>query len=123
MTTTEPREEQFFEKFNEPALLEPGIGVKSLGSKKAAEHKVQYEVLARGIPALSFAAATHAVPGAQGNFDMYHTMKTDETQWPTESHTETINQGSWRHSDMRDVALLHVYKLYQQMINLGNLKQ
>ena len=101
----------------------PSFGVNSLGSNNAVELKVQYDTLARGIPAMSFAGTTHNIPGAVENFDTHHTMNTDETQWPIESHTEKINQECWRHGDMREVALLHGYKLYQQMITTGNLNQ
>ena len=117
--TTKP----FFGPFLELDLHHALVGANTPGSNKAAEPKVQYNLFARGIPALSFAAATHSINGAKGNFDMQGTMRTDSSQWPTENRTGDIKSGNWLHSDMRDVAFLHVYQLYQQFITTGNLNQ
>jgi hypothetical protein len=104
-------------------LHDAATGSTSAGSNKAAEPKVQYNLLARAIPALSFAAATHSIDGAKGNFDMQGTLRTDSNQWPSENRSDRIKSGKWLHSDMRDIAFLHVYKLYQQFITTGNLNQ
>lgn len=84
---------------------------------------MKYNILARAIPALSFAAATHSIPDAKENFDMEGTMRTDSNQWPTEGRASKIKQAKWLHSDLRDVALLHVYKIYQKFITTGELNQ
>ena len=49
-------------------------------------------------------------------------MKTDPMQWPLENH-KGESQNKWLHSDMREVALCFLYQMYEEMINLGNLKQ
>jgi hypothetical protein len=72
---------------------------------------------------LSFAAATHSIDGAKGNFDMQGTLRTDSNEWPTEGRTDDFRKDQWLHSDMKDVAFLHVYKLYQQFITTGELNQ
>ena len=79
---------------------------------------------------MSFAAATHSLKNAAGNYDMERLMRTDIAQWPSEERgknelidDKNIKFGKWLHSDMRDVAFLHVYKLYQQFINIGNLNE
>jgi hypothetical protein len=68
-------------------------------------------------------AATDRIQDARENFDMQETMRTNANLWPQENRMKAINFGKWLHSDMRDVALLHVHKLYQQFINTGNLNQ
>ncbi len=84
-------EEPFFLKFDEPVLHHPAKGQNSVGSNLAGENKVKYILLARGIPALSFAAATHSIPDTEGNFDMEGTMRTDSNQWPTEGRGNNSN--------------------------------
>jgi hypothetical protein len=107
----------FFGSFLELDLHDELLGTNTIGSNKAAQRKVQYNLLARGIPALSFAAATHSIDGAEGNFDMELTMRTDSDLWPTENRTNRIKSGRWLHSDMRDVAFVHVFKVFQQLAN------
>ena len=104
-------------------LHDAATGSTSIGSNKAAEPKVKYNLLARGIPALSFAAATHIIDGAKGNFDMQGTLRTDSNEWPKEGRTDDFRKDQWLHSDMKDVSFLHVYKLYQQFITTGELNQ
>ena len=113
----------FFSPLKESTLHNSQLGKNSPGSNKAAELKVKYNILARAIPALSFAAATHSIPDAKENFDMEGTMRTDSNQWPTEGRASKIKQAKWLHSDLRDVALLHVYKIYQKFITTGELNQ
>lgn len=72
---------------------------------------------------MSYAAATHSIPGVQANFDMEGNLRTDWTQWPSEGHDSNIRPGRWLHSDFKKVALLHVFKMYEQMINSGELNQ
>jgi hypothetical protein len=85
---------------------------------------VQYDVLARGIPALSFATAMHPVVplGTDRNFNMEAQGRT-QNQWPTEGHTsDSRDAGRWLHSDFKNVALPYVFKMYQEMVNRGSLK-
>jgi hypothetical protein len=103
--------------------LETDLKNVTFGSAKAAELKVKYDTLARGIPAMSFAAATHSIDGTKGNFDMQGTLRTDSNEWPKEGRTDDFRKDQWLHSDMKDVAFIHVYKLYQQFITTGELNQ
>jgi hypothetical protein len=73
------------------------------------------------IHAMSYAMAPNALLGMAGNINM-ETLKTDPTQWPAENHKSNESQGKWLHSDMREVALCFLYKMYEEMINLGDLK-
>jgi hypothetical protein len=121
ITASQLLAEPFMRKFNEYELHGTTIGVNSLGSIKAQEAKVKYDTLARGIPALSFAAATHSIDGAKENFNMEASHRTSVAEWPTEGHTSNIQPGRWLHSDLKNVAMIHVYKMYEQMINSGEL--
>ncbi len=110
------RENPVFMGFLEGDLTDP-----TLGSAKAGEDLVRYHVLAAGIPALSFAAAVHPIGGAKGNFDMSEDFRTDDNQWPSEGHEGDKSSNQWIHSDFYGVALSHVYKMYEKMIELGAL--
>jgi hypothetical protein len=100
------------------------------GSAKAGQKSVQYDLLARGIPALSFAVAVHPLerlknltnPSLSRNFDM-EAQGRDAGVWPTEGHTaDSQSAGRWLHSDFKNVSLPHVHKMYEEMINQGSLK-
>ncbi len=104
-------------------FLEEDLTGSTLGSAKAGEKLVRYHVLAGGIPALSFAAAANPIGGdsMEGrDFNMSADFRTDENQWPTEGHDGKSNK-KWIHSDFYGVALSHVYKMYEKMIELGTL--
>jgi hypothetical protein len=99
-------------------------------SAKAGQKSVQYDLLARGIPALSFAVAVHPLkslenpvnPSLNRNFDM-EALGRDSGIWPTEGHTaDGRSAGRWLHSDFKNVALPYVHKMYEEMINRGSLK-
>ena len=109
-------ERPFFSPFNESNLHNVYYG-----NAKAAETKVQYDLLASGLPALSYAMAVNPMPEMAENINM-ETLMTDSSQWPTENHSG-LSAGRWLHSDMREVALCHLYKMYEKMITLGNLDQ
>ena len=109
-------ERPFFSPFNEWALHNIHYG-----SAKAAESKVQYDLLASGLPALSYAMAVNPMPEMAENINM-ETLMTDASQWPAENHAG-LSAGHWLHSDVREVALCHLYKMYEKMITLGNLDQ
>jgi hypothetical protein len=91
-------------------------------SDKAAEKKVQYDVLARGIPSKSYAMAANLVAAfGDRTFDMEASGRTIR-QWPTEGHTGEGNQGRWLHSDFKNVALPYVHQMFEAMITRGSLK-
>jgi hypothetical protein len=115
ISNTELITKPFFSPFSEASLHSA-----ALGNAKASEPKVQYDLLASGLPAISYAMAPNSLNGMAGNINMESKM-TDPAQWPSENHSGA-STGRWLHSDMREVALCFLYQMYEEMINLGNLK-
>lgn len=123
--------EPYFGYFLEDVLFDPDA---TKASPKAGEKIVQYDLLARGIPALSFATAVNPLAplaALNRNFDMEahgRTIMTDlqghqTAVWPTEGHTgDSQSVDRWLHSDFKNVALPYVYQMYQEMINRGSLQ-
>ena len=112
----------YFNSFMEDALLSADTVE---ASAKASESKVRYDLLARGLPALSFAAAANRVrifdeQDNAINFDMEAAGKSSDL-WPSEGH-EGDRMGKWIHSDFKNVALPYVRPMYQAMIDNGHLK-
>jgi hypothetical protein len=119
ITDAELRETPYFDDFNEDNLTDNDPVV---ASDKAAEDPVLYDLLARGIPALSYAAAVDGFNGAQ-DFDMEQLGRPDGTNaWPNEGHSGEAS-GDWLHSDFRNVALPYVYPMYEAMITKGDLNE
>lgn len=120
ITNEQLKTRPFFDEFKEDDLInaDPAIA-----STKAGETKVQYDLLARGLPALSYAAAANLVPalGADRNFNMETEGRT-QNQWPSEGHATTTTENRWLHSDFKDAALPYVYQMYDAMIVKGSLK-
>ncbi len=88
---------------------------------------MRYDLLARAIPAITFAAGAAPVPptddGSQvENFDLETLGRTDPTQWPSEGHGATRLAGRWLHSDFKNVALPYVTPFYTQMIKSAALR-
>jgi hypothetical protein len=93
-----------------------------IGSNLASESRVVHDVLARGIPAMSFGAAANAVQAiSQGgeNFDMEAKGRLPDA-WPTEGH-EGFRANQWIHSDFKNVALPYVSSMYEALISKGEL--
>jgi hypothetical protein len=120
ITNEQLKTRPFFDEFKENDLInaDPAIA-----SNKAGEAKVQYDLLARGLPALSYAAAANLVPALSGNrnFNMEIEGRT-QNQWPSEGHTSSTTQNRWLHSDFKNAALPYVYQMYEAMIAKGSLK-
>ena len=120
ITNEQLKTRPFFDEFKEDDLIniDPAIA-----SAKAGETKVQYDLLARGLPALSYAAAANLVPALSGdrNFNMETEGRTPN-RWPSEGHTSTTTQNRWLHSDFKNAALPYVYQMYEAMIAKGSLK-
>ena len=120
ITNEQLKTRPFFDEFKENDLInaDPAIA-----SNKAGEAKVQYDLLARGLPALSYAAAANLVPalGGNRNFNMEIEGRT-QNQWPSEGHTSSTTQNRWLHSDFKNAALPYVYQMYEAMIAKGSLK-
>jgi hypothetical protein len=59
-------------------------------------------------------------------FDMQERMMTSPEEWPyrPKNHDEEEKlPRAWCHSDLRNVAYLHTYKLYEKFIELANLNE
>jgi hypothetical protein len=118
ITDDQLRLRPFFHDFMEHDLISNNA---SVASAKAAEPKVQYDLLARGIPALSYAAGANMIQGFGDalNFNMEADGRVPEV-WPADGHAG-LRSGRWIHSDFKNVALPYVAKAYQAMINRGDL--
>lgn len=103
----------FHENFLEKELHDADWNV---ASSKAALPNVRYDLLARAIPAASNAAAANSIDefGTQRNYDMA-TRGVTNGPLPTKSN-------AWRHSDFKDVALVYTYRVYDAMVNRGELR-
>lgn len=122
ITNEQLKTRPFFDEFIEADLINADP---EIASNKASEAKVQYDLLARGLPALSYAAAANRIIALDQidparNFDM-ETKGRTSGQWPTEGHSGS-NAGKWLHSDFKNAALPYVYQMYEAMIAKGSLK-
>ena len=84
----------------------------------ASRRLVQYDVLARGIPALSFGAALQPLDplGAGRNLNLEQIGRVPGV-WPEETRGfDHANRARWLHSDFRAVALPYVTPLYRQIL-------
>jgi len=120
-TDAELRKVPFFRHFLEADLMGSDDNLASL---RAGESHVQYDVLARGLPALSYAAAANEMPILElvdRNFDMEEEGRVGGV-WPTEGHQDLTTVGRWLHSDLKNVALPYVWPTYEAMIQRGVLR-
>ena len=99
----------------------------TIASAKASDINVQYDLLARGLPALSYAAAANNLASlnqfpVSRNFDL-ELQGRNASQWPVEGHTgDPKATGRWLHSDFKNAALPYVQKFYEKMLSIGFLK-
>ena len=95
-------------------------------SAKAASLTVEYDLLARALPAMSFATAVHMLGSSEAsraalNFDLEANGRLPGV-WPVQGHTGTSDVGRWLHSDFKNVALPFVYPMYCELILKGDLQ-
>lgn len=84
-------------------------------------------ILSDAIPCLTLPVGANPVPDSgivEGNFDMQLSY---ENGWPADRGPAqyppgTTAAGEWHHSDNRAVAYTFTYKLFNQMVTLGNLR-
>ncbi len=111
----DPRLEPYFAPFLEADLHHRDP---LRASAAASRRLVQYDVLARGIPALSFGAALQPLEplGAGRNLDLEQIGRLPGF-WPEEPRgLDHRNRARWLHSDFRAVALPYVAPLYRQIL-------
>ena len=101
-------------------LREPlGLLYGSTGSAFASRHRDT--LLARMIPAMSLAAGSEPVEKFTRDAENERNFNMNDIKigWPEERGKNK----DWRHSDLRDVAYVHVQELYRKIIQLGALNQ
>ena len=111
----DPRLEPYFAPFLEADLLHRDP---VRASAAANRRLVQYDVLARGIPALSFGTALQPLDplGASRNLNLEQIGRVPDL-WPDEPRGfDHRNYARWLHSDFRAVALPYVAPLYRQIL-------
>lgn len=97
------------------------------GSPLTETSKFRYDLLARGLPALSPAAGSTPFPALGGqstiiNYDLEEQGRPVGGNWPGAGHGSPLTRDRWLHSDFKNVALPFVYPLFQSMINRGSLR-
>ena len=124
LTSAQLTQDPFFRPLNEGCLRGPRL---LAPSPMLDCSNMRYDLLARAIPAMTFAAGAVAVPptgtGAQiSNFDLETLGRNSPQQWPTEGHVATRLAGRWLHSDFKNVALPFVAPLFTYLIESAALR-
>ena len=95
---------------------------KNAGSLKSSEPKVIYDLLARGIPALTYAAGiANLNDNIKFNFDL-ELMGRSTNHWPIAGHEKPSQKQRWLHCDIKNVAFPIIYPTFQTMVSQGLLK-
>jgi hypothetical protein len=118
LTAIQLQKDPFFGPFSESWLHEPRPT--RLTPLLDSTH-ARYDLLARAIPAMSFAAGAAPIPPQANsrlikNFDLEAAGR-NPVRWPTEGHTARNTAGRWLHSDFKNVALPFVQPLFSKMIS------
>ena len=123
LTAAQLQEDPFFVPFREswlhqsrPARLSPLLD----------SPRVRQDLLARAIPAMSYAAGGSPIPTTGGsgpirNFNLEAGGRR-EGLWPETGHSSPISSGRWLHSDFKNVALPFVYPLFAKMNSDASLR-
>lgn len=124
LTPSQLKKDSFFTPPKESCLREPGL---LAPSPILDGTNMRYDLLARAIPAMTFAAGAAPVPPTDDgspveNFDLETLGRTDPKHWPSEGHGATRLAGRWLHSDFKNVALPYVTPLYTHMIKTAALR-
>ncbi len=114
----------FFRPFEQRWLHTPTTGT---ASPLIEAPRVRFDLLARGLPALSPAAGSTPMPptggpGVMTNFDLEIQGRPNGGGWPMDGHRSPLTQERWLHSDFKNVALPFAYPLFLHMINRGELR-
>jgi hypothetical protein len=95
---------------------------KNIGSAKASENKVVYDLLARGIPALTYAAGASSLnDNVIFNYDL-ELLGRNTDYWPSAGHEKPSQKQRWLHCDIKNVAFPIIYPTFQAMVSQGLLK-
>lgn len=109
----------FFDYFSEREIQS---SQKNTGALKASEPRVIYDLLARGIPAMTYATGVTSLNDqVKFNYDL-ELLGRSTTHWPTAGHEKPSQKQRWLHSDIKNVALPIIYPTFQMMVSQGLLK-
>jgi hypothetical protein len=120
----------FFDDSTHDPLFTPETGGASAGSAYAQLHL--NTIISEMIPCTTFAAGRNALNNPavfpqSRNINMNETMKTDPSLWPESNANGNDGTGMgarpWLHSDIREKAFVHNWKVYAEFVELGNLNQ
>lgn len=119
ITDAQLRAHPFFRPFEQRWLHAPAVAPDSpLGDMP----KIRYDLLARGLPALSPAAGATPFPPLGGrsriaNFDLESRGRPTGGSWPESGHASPLTRGRWLHSDFKNAALPYVHPLFQTILS------
>jgi len=77
------------------------------------------EILAKGLPALSPAAGKTAIFAENRAFNMNSAFKPDADAW---GRSGEPYQKRWLHNDMENMAFFYTHKLFEKLVELGEMK-
>ena len=88
---------------------------------------VQNELLARGIPELSFPIGSTNLPltHCKENIDMHISLRRKEGDWPQRSIDFSGNgqhPNRWLHTDLMDLPHYYTHRLFEALVTKGNMK-
>jgi hypothetical protein len=80
-----------------------------------------YDVLARGIPASTYAAGGIPLPTTEPSHEPIVNYNLEDkgrvNDWPTQGHKNESTQGRWLHSDFKNVALPYVHPFFKYIVD------
>jgi hypothetical protein len=108
----------FFKPFVNSKFHDP-----TLGNAEAAKYDEVAKALSESLPALTFAAGSNPIDllNSQSDADAgrNYNMSSMKNGWPQERGDDE----DWKHGDIREVAYLYTYKVYQKVTQLGGLNK
>lgn len=113
LTDEQLRTQPFFERFLWTRLHDARP---RRPSSSALEFLMLSDVLARGVPARSYAAGCHRIDlDAIENVDLERMGRHPAAGWPQAGHEDGKKAGRWLHSDFRNAALPYVHPFFVQL--------
>ena len=113
LTDEQLRAQPFFGRFLWDRLHEP----RPRRSNTSAQERAMFaDVLARGVPARSYAAGCHAMDLRRlSDFNLESDGRLQAMGWPRAGHEDGRKSGRWLHSDFRNVALPYVHPFFRKL--------
>ncbi len=85
----------------------------------------QHEILAHGVPELSYPIGYMKMFCVKEDLDMHDKMRREDRKWPNRSITfddEGTRPKRWLHTDLINVAYFYTFNLYKTIVETGELK-